>query len=56
MGISLEMRNRLQGHALVDVGSIYYDRYDYLDQKREAMEKWSEGLTTIISSQTIDEQ
>jgi integrase len=56
MGISLEMRNRLQGHALVDVGSIYYDRYDYLDQKKEAMEKWTEGLTTIISSQTNDEQ
>ncbi|MEK9606135.1 MAG: integrase, partial [Gammaproteobacteria bacterium] len=56
MGISLEMRNRLQGHALVDVGSIYYDRYDYLDQKREAMEKWTEGLTTVISSQTNDER
>jgi len=27
MSIPLEMRNRLQGHALVDVGSVYYDRY-----------------------------
>lgn len=36
-GISLEMRNRLQGHALTDVGSVHYDRYDYLTQKREAM-------------------
>ena len=50
MGISLEMRNRLQGHALVDVGSVYYDRYDYLDQKRDAMEQWGAGLQKIIRS------
>jgi integrase len=50
MSIPLEMRNRLQGHALVDVGSVYYDRYDYLDQKREAMEQWILGLIEIIGS------
>ena len=50
MGISLEMRNRLQGHALVDVGSIYYDRFDYLDQKRDCMGKWGAGLQKIIRS------
>ncbi len=50
MGISLEMRNRLQGHALVDVGSVYYDRFDYLDQKRDAMEQWGAGLQKIIRS------
>jgi integrase len=48
MGISLEMRNRLQGHALVDVGSVYYDRFDYLDQKRNSMQVWAIGLTKII--------
>ncbi|MDA9110043.1 hypothetical protein N9J41_00485, partial [bacterium] len=50
MSIPLEMRNRLQGHALVDVGSVYYDRYDYLDQKREAMEQWILGLIEIIGN------
>jgi len=50
MSIPLEMRNRLQEHALVDVGSVYYDRYDYLDQKREAMEQWILGLIEIIGS------
>ena len=50
MGIPLEMRNRLQGHALVDVGSVYYDRFDYLDQKREAMEEWASCLGKIIST------
>ena len=48
MGISLELRNRLQGHALTDIGSIHYDRYDYLAEKRAAMERWATGLTEII--------
>tara|TARA_B110000503_G_scaffold32885_1_gene53382 strand:+ start:196 stop:1449 length:1254 start_codon:yes stop_codon:yes gene_type:complete len=48
MDISLEIRNRLQGHAFGDVGSVYYDRYDYLTQKREAMKIWSDGLSKII--------
>lgn len=48
MGISLEMRNRLQGHALTDVGSIHYDRYDYLREKRTAMAQWADGLAGIV--------
>jgi hypothetical protein len=47
-GISLEMRNRLQGHALTDVGSVHYDRYDYLTQKREAMESFSYRFGLVI--------
>jgi len=48
LGISLEMRNRLQGHALTDVGSIHYDRYDYLPEKAAAMNAWTAGLQSII--------
>ena len=48
MGVSLELRNRLQGHALTDVGSVHYDRYDYLAEKRVAMETWATGLIDII--------
>jgi len=47
-GIPLEMRNRLQGHALTDVGTVHYDRYDYLTEKRMAMQTWIDGLTKII--------
>lgn len=47
-GISLEMRNRLQGHAMTDVGSVHYDRYDYLTQKREAMESYANRLSAIL--------
>jgi integrase len=48
LGISLELRNRLQGHAMTDVGSVHYDRYDYLTEKRMAMQAWVEGLADII--------
>lgn len=49
MGISLEMRNRLQGHALTDVGSTFYDRWHYLPEKREAMAQWIDGLENIVT-------
>jgi len=48
LGISLELRNRLQGHALTDVGSIFYDRHDYLSEKRIAMQAWIDGLSEIV--------
>ena len=48
MGISLELRNRLQGHALTDVGSVFYDRHDYLSEKRIAMQAWIDGLSEIV--------
>lgn len=47
-GVSLEMRNRLQGHALTDVGSVHYDRYDYLTEKREAMESFIDRFDALL--------
>jgi integrase len=48
IGIPLEMRNRLQGHALTDVGSVHYDRYDYLEEKRQSIAQWTVALEGII--------
>lgn len=48
LGISLEMRNRLQGHAMTDVGSAHYDRWNYLPEKRQAMTTWSDGLQEML--------
>jgi integrase len=48
IGLSKEIRDRLQGHALTDISSQAYDRYDYLAEKRAAMQGWVaflEGLT-----------
>ena len=48
-GIDLEIRNRIQGHAMTDIGSRAYDRWDYLPEKRAAMERWSTFLQNLLS-------
>ncbi|HBA66727.1 MAG TPA: hypothetical protein DCZ48_11235 [Methylococcaceae bacterium] len=48
IGISKEIRDRLQNHALNDVSERHYDRYDYLPEKRAAMAKWGAALQQII--------
>ena len=49
-GLPLEIRNRIQGHAMTDVGSIFYDRHDYLAEKRAGMEKWISNLAGLLGS------
>jgi integrase len=50
IGIDLELRNRLQGHALTDVGSVHYDRWGYLPEKRRAMDIWTDWLGSTIGT------
>lgn len=50
IGIDLETRNKIQGHALQDVGSIHYDRYDYMKEKRAGMTVWTNWLETTTTS------
>jgi integrase len=52
IGINLELRNRLQGHAMTDVGSVHYDRWGYLPEKRQAMETWTAWLYQVLSAST----
>jgi integrase len=47
LGISKELRDRLQNHALNDVSSKHYDRYSYLSEKREALRKWEVRLMGV---------
>jgi integrase len=47
-GISKEYRDLLQQHTKRDVASIHYDRYDYLKEKREAIDNWTLYLTGIL--------
>jgi integrase len=47
-GLPLEIRNRLQGHAMTDVGSVHYDRYGYMSEKRAAMMVWTKGLRKVL--------
>ncbi|MEZ9539693.1 tyrosine-type recombinase/integrase [Shewanella sp. 10N.286.51.B8] len=54
LGIAKDVRDRLQNHALNDVSSKHYDRYDYLPEKREALRKWESKLigqeSTVIKA------
>lgn len=43
-----EVRDRIQNHALNDVASTHYDRYDYLDEKRDGLQRWEAELKRII--------
>ncbi|WP_283131450.1 tyrosine-type recombinase/integrase [Enterovibrio norvegicus] len=44
IGISKSIRDRIQNHALNDVSSKHYDRYEYLPEKRRALESWEQRL------------
>ena len=48
-GIDKTIRDRLQNHALQDVSSKHYDRYDYLPEKRQAVKVWNDYLELILN-------
>ncbi len=50
IGIGLEVRNKIQGHAFQDIGSIHYDRYDYLKEKRLGIEQWTDWLEELVTN------
>lgn len=50
IGLSLEIRNRVQGHAFSDVGSRHYDQWDYLTEKRDALEAYTVWLERLVMS------
>lgn len=47
-GISKEIRDRLQNHALQDISSRHYDRYSYWPEKHSAMLTWESWLTQNV--------
>ena len=47
LGISKELRDRIQNHAFQDVSSKHYDRYSYLPEKRKALEIWEARLNGV---------
>jgi integrase len=50
-GIPKEMRDRLQNHAEAGVSARHYDKYDYLPERRAAMDKWADYLDGVISGE-----
>ncbi|CAM3548247.1 site-specific integrase [Yersinia entomophaga] len=49
MGISSELRDRLQNHKKPGVSSKHYDRYDYLKEKREAVVLWESRIMQMFN-------
>jgi integrase len=54
VGLTKDIRDKLQGHAQTDVSSAHYDRYDYLTEKRAAMNQWGDYLERTISGTDSD--
>jgi integrase len=47
-GVSKEIRDRIQNHALQDVSSKNYDRWTYLPEKRAGMAKWNDFVASLF--------
>jgi integrase len=51
-GISKEMRDRLQNHVKTsDVSTRHYDRYDYLTERRAAMQRWNAFMERVLAAE-----
>ena len=53
LGITKDVRDRLQNHAAMDVSAKHYDRYDYMAEKRAAAERWCDFLEVTISTGNV---
>ncbi|OBU14741.1 site-specific integrase [Photobacterium aquimaris] len=54
LGISKELRDRVQNHAMSDVSSKHYDRYDYIKEKRMVLERWEDKLNEDDMSNIVE--
>lgn len=50
IGIEKSVRDRIQNHAISDVSSKHYDRYDYLPEKKRAIEQWERYLEALVAA------
>jgi integrase len=50
--IPKEIRDRVLNHIPTDVGSKHYNKHDYADEKREALNRWGIALDAIIDRST----
>ncbi len=48
-GVSKEIRDRIQNHALQDVSSKSYDRWTYLPEKRACMDTWNGFVDNLLA-------
>lgn len=46
-GVPIHVRDTLQQHNKRDVATVHYDRYDYLNEKREGIDVWTDCLLAL---------
>ncbi|MBD8906372.1 tyrosine-type recombinase/integrase [Methylorubrum zatmanii] len=54
-GVSKEIRDRIQNHALQDVSSKNYDRWNYMPEKRAGMKRWDAFVRALIAKRRLKE-
>lgn len=47
-GVSKGIRDRIQNHALQDVSSKSYDRWNYMPEKRAGMARWDRFVRALL--------
>jgi hypothetical protein len=47
--VSKEIRDRIQNHALQDVSSRSYDRWNYMREKHAGMTKWDRFIRSLLA-------
>jgi integrase len=52
-GVSKEIRDRIQNHALQDVSSKNYDRWTYMPEKRAGMDRWDKFVTSLLRKRLL---
>jgi integrase len=53
MGISRDLRAQLLSHGISGVQHEHYDMYEYLDEKRVALNAWAAKLDEIATGKTV---
>ncbi|WP_434111457.1 site-specific integrase [Methylocaldum sp. GT1TLB] len=56
LGIDKLVRDRIQNHALNDISAKHYDRYDYVAEKRAALEVWCRQLEELTTRGSASHQ
>ncbi|MBV5266031.1 tyrosine-type recombinase/integrase [Pinisolibacter aquiterrae] len=52
-GVPKDIRDRLQNHALQDVSSKHYDRWNYMVEKRGGMAKWDKFVRAMLAKKRL---
>lgn len=53
LGIAPHIRAQIQSHGLSGIQQKHYDKYDYLPEKRAALNHWTEQLDALVAGEEI---